>query len=81
MLNGENVSNRCFGFDTVEQWVDCFVRDDKGQLVVLETYEIARERLFGDIVVYRDPTDDEKSREAHSKWVKDFFAGKREVNE
>jgi len=80
MLNGENVSNRCFGFDTSEQWVDCYQRDDKGMIVITETYETVKERLFGEVVVYKDPkspiTMDEYNERAHSVWVKAFFRAK-----
>jgi hypothetical protein len=77
LLDGKDVSNKCFGFDTVEQWADCYQTDSKGKIIVMDTYEIARERLFGDIVVNRDPIDDEDSRKAHSSWIRRFFAGKR----
>jgi len=77
VLDGENVSNRCFAFDTDEQWVDCYKLDDRGTILITQTYDTVVERLFGEVVVYLEPFDDKHGQKAHSSWIKDFFAGKR----
>lgn len=51
LLDGKDVSNSCFAFDTIEGWVDCFVRDKDGKLVVQNTFEVSEERLYGDVSV------------------------------
>lgn len=80
LLYGENVSNRCVGFDTVEQWVDCFKLDDRGTILIDATYNTVTERLYGDVVVYedsREESEDENSKKAHSHWIKEYFKAKR----
>lgn len=77
LLDGEYVSDRCFGFDTDEQWVDCHKVGDNGNILIdYEVYETLRERLYGDVVVYLDPFDDKTGKKAHSRWVKWFFDAK-----
>jgi len=78
LLNGENVSNRSIGFDTVEGWVDCYKLSPDGTIFVSKTYDTVVERLYGDVVVHLDPRDDKCGQKAHSSWIRRFFAGKRE---
>jgi len=77
LLDGKDISNRCFGFDTIEQWADCYQIDGKGKIIVTQTYDTAVERLYGALVVIKDPKDDKYGQKAHSSWIKRFFAGKR----
>ena len=67
LLDGEDVSNRTFAFDDIEGWVDCYVRDEKGDLKLEEIksksgwkeFELVKERLFGEVFVIEDTKKEE----------------------
>lgn len=56
-VDGEDISNRCVGFDTVGGWADCYVLEASGQLKIVDTgsshgwktYDTITERLVGDV--------------------------------
>jgi len=84
-LDDVDISKRCFGFDTVERWADCYVLDAKGELAIVEIapksgwkqYELVEERLFGDVCVVKHvESDDEDGKRAHSVWVAGFYKAK-----
>ena len=58
LVDNEDVSNRCYGFDTIEGWADCYVLNESGQLEIKDngsshgwkTFGIVKERLFGDVI-------------------------------
>jgi hypothetical protein len=54
LVDGFNVSNRCFSFDTIEGWADCYILDDKGQLSISDVFEPNTERLHGDVSAVKD---------------------------
>ena len=91
ILDGEDISNRCFAFDSDEGWADCYQLDNNGKIELEEIepvlgsswkeYDTKKERLFGTICFYENIKADEIGRKAHSEWIKVFFAGKRENNE
>ena len=80
ILNGEDISNRCFAFDSIEGWADCYQADDKGKIIVQEN-DLLTERLHGSICFHKNPNADENSRKVHSAWVREFFRVNREENE
>ncbi len=59
LVDNEDVSNRCYGFDTIEGWADCYVLDKGGKLRIEMTgtshgwkdYDVVKERLFGAVLV------------------------------
>jgi len=82
IVNGEDVSNRCFAFDTVEGWADCYQVDDNGKIIITETFDTAVERLQGTVIIHENPKLSDKSgMAAHKRWVKDFFESERENSE
>jgi len=89
IVNGNDVSNRCFGFDSDEGWADCYILDDNGNLALIEVapkdgwkeFDTVTERLHGSVIFYENIKADEIGRKAHSEWIKVFFARKRAENE
>ncbi len=76
LLDGKDISNRCYEFDTIEGWVDCYIRDDDGKLVVTDTFEVSRERLFGDVFVTKDIIEEEeveKAQKEDNKAANEYF--------
>jgi len=62
LVDNEDVSNRCYAFDTDEGWADCYVLDEGGKLKIEDTgnthswktYDIVKERLIGDVSATKD---------------------------
>jgi hypothetical protein len=52
VVNGVDVTRRCYAANDIDGWADCFQLDDRGRFFIdRETCEAARERLTGDVVI------------------------------
>lgn len=85
LLDGKDISNRCYAFDTLEGWADCYELEESGQLKIEETgsshgwkdYDLVRSRLFGDVSAVKHPENIEAyDRLAHSSWTAAFYRAK-----
>jgi hypothetical protein len=70
LLDNEDISNRCYAFDTIEGWVDTYEADSDGKLKLVVIGEkngwlekdLVRKRLFGVVSATKDEKEEQTAK-------------------